>query len=56
MKLLTLPDLMARRFGPACEMLFALLSIASFCCLLGGNLVGSGKIVSHLFFNQSNEM
>ena len=52
MKLLTLPDLMARKFGPACEIVFSFLSIASFCCLLGGNLVGAGKIISHLFFNQ----
>jgi len=56
MKLMTLPDLMARKFGPACEILFSLLSIASFLCLLGGNLVGAGKIISHLFFNQSNEL
>ena len=56
MKLMTLPDLMARKFGPACEILFAFLSIASFLCLLGGNLVGAGKIISHLFFNQSNEL
>jgi len=56
MQLLTLPDLMARKFGPACEMLFSVLSIASFLCLLGGNLVGAGKIVSHLFFNQENEI
>ena len=56
MKLMTLPDLMARKFGPACEILFSLLSIASFLCLLGGNLVGAGKIISHLFFNQENEI
>ena len=51
-----LPDLMARKFGPACELLFSVLSIASFLCLLGGNLVGAGKIISHLFFNQQNEI
>ena len=56
MKLMTLPDLMARKFGVATEILFSVLSIASFCCLLGGNLVGAGKIVSHLFFNQANEI
>jgi len=54
--LLTLPDLMARKFGPACEILFSFLSILSFCCLLGGNLVGAGKIISHIFFDQSNEV
>ena len=42
MRLLTLPDLFARKFGPATEALFSVLAIVSFCCLLGGNLVGSG--------------
>jgi SSS family solute:Na+ symporter len=49
MKLLTLPDLFARRFGPATEVLFSFLAILSFCCLLGGNLVGAGRIIAFLF-------
>jgi len=56
LKLLTLPDLMSVKFGPACELLFSVLSIVSFLCLLAGNLVGSGKIVSHLFFKGDDEV
>ncbi len=49
MKLLTLPDLFARKFGPATEILFSFLAIVSFLFLLGGNLVGSGRIIAYLF-------
>lgn len=49
MQLLTLPDLFARKFGPATEVLFSLLAIVSFLFLLGGNLVGSGRIIAYLF-------
>ena len=49
MRLLTLPDLFARKFGPATEALFSVLAIVSFCCLLGGNLVGSGRIIAFIF-------
>ena len=49
MKLLTLPDVFARKFGPAVEILFSILAIISFLCLLGGNLVGAGKILKYLF-------
>lgn len=49
MRLLTLPDLFARSFGPLAEVIFAVLSIVSFCCLLGGNLVGCGRIIAHVF-------
>jgi len=49
MKLLTLPDLFARKFGPATEVLFSFLAIISFLFLLGGNLVGSGRIIAYLF-------
>ncbi len=45
MKLLTLPDLFARTFGPGVEVLFSLLAILSFLMLLGGNLVGVGKML-----------
>lgn len=49
MRLLTLPDLFARKFGPLSECIFAVLSITSFCCLLGGNLVGCGRIIGYVF-------
>ena len=49
MKLLTLPDLFARTFGPATEVLFSFLAILSFLMLLGGNLVGVGKMLRYLF-------
>jgi len=49
MRLLTLPDLFARKFGPAVEVLFSVLAIVSFLCLLGGNLVGCGRILSFVF-------
>jgi Na+/proline symporter len=49
MRLLTLPDLFARRFGPLSECIFSVLSITSFNCLLGGNLVGCGRIVGYTF-------
>ena len=49
MRLLTLPDLFARTFGPLAECVFSLLGITSFICLLGGNLVGSGRIIGYIF-------
>lgn len=49
MQLLTLPDVFARKFGPATEVLFSILAIVSFLFLLGGNLVGSGRIIAYLF-------
>lgn len=49
MQLLTLPDLFARKFGVATEVLFSFLGIISFLALLGGNLVGSGRIIAYLF-------
>jgi len=49
MKLLTLPDVFARKFGPATEVLFSILAITSFLFLLGGNLVGAGRIVAYIF-------
>jgi len=44
-----LPDVFARTFGPATEVLFSGLAICSFLFLLGGNLVGSGRIIAYLF-------
>ena len=49
MQLLTLPDLFARKFGPAVEMAFSIIAIVSFLCLLGGNLVGCGRILAFVF-------
>ncbi len=49
MELLTLPDLFRRSFGPLAEVLFSLLAITSFLMLLGGNLVGSGRIIAYVF-------
>merc|ERR1719456_47648 len=49
MQLLTLPDVHAKRFGPAVECLFSVLAIISFLFLLGGNLVGVGNLLAYLF-------
>ena len=46
MKLLTLPDVFGRRFGPASEVAFGVFAIVSFICLFGSNLVGFGKATS----------
>mmetsp|Transcript_71807 Transcript_71807/g.131466 ORF Transcript_71807/g.131466 Transcript_71807/m.131466 type:complete len:897 (-) Transcript_71807:51-2741(-) len=48
MNLLTLPDLFARKYGPATEVLASLCTIVSFLFLLAGNLVGCGKILAFL--------
>ena len=47
--LLTLPDLWARKYGPAVEVLGGLITIASFTALLAGNLVGCGTVLAYLF-------
>ena len=44
---LTLPDVFAKRYGRAVELLASLCCITSFCCLLAGNLVGLGVILSY---------
>ena len=49
MKLLTLPDLYARKYGRLTEVLGSLICTASFIALLAGNLVGCGKIMAYLF-------
>ena len=48
-KLLTLPDLYGKRYGKTVEVIASLATIASFMCLLAGNLVGFGLILSYLF-------
>ncbi|CAH0371973.1 unnamed protein product [Pelagomonas calceolata] len=49
MKLLTLPDLYARKYGRLTEVLGSLICTASFIALLAGNLVGCGKILAYLY-------
>lgn len=48
-RVLTLPDVLARRYGKVVEVLMSLTTIASFLFLLAGNLVGMGKILSYLW-------
>jgi Na+/proline symporter len=45
---LTLPDVFARRYGKLVELLVSLCTIISFLCLLAGNLVGMGAIISYV--------
>jgi len=47
-KLLTLPDLYARKYGPLCEVVASCIMIASFLALMAGNLVGCASILSFL--------
>lgn len=45
---LTLPDVFAKRYGKLVELLVSLFTIISFLCLLAGNLVGMGAIISYV--------
>lgn len=45
---LTLPDVFSRRYGKIVEVLVSLSTIISFLCLLAGNLVGMGAIISYV--------
>lgn len=45
---LTLPDVFAKRYGKIVEILVSVCTIISFLCLLAGNLVGMGLIVSYV--------
>lgn len=45
---LTLPDVYAKRYGRVVEIMTSLCTIISFLCLLAGNLVGMGTILSYL--------
>ncbi len=45
---LTLPDVYAKRYGKLVELLVSLCTIISFLCLLAGNLVGMGAILSYV--------
>jgi Na+/proline symporter len=46
---LTLPDVLARRYGRTVEIVVSLASVLSFIMLLAGNLVGLGNICSYLW-------
>ena len=46
---LTLPDVFAKRYGLVVEVLVSCCTIISFLCLLAGNLVGMGAILSYLW-------
>lgn len=45
---LTLPDIFAKRYGKVVEVMCSISTIISFLCLLAGNLVGLGAILSYL--------
>ena len=46
---LTLPDVLSRRYGKIVEILVGLVSIVSFLMLLAGNLVGMGIITAYVW-------
>ncbi len=45
---LTLPDVFAKRYGKVVEIMVSICTIISFLCLLAGNLVGMGTIISYI--------
>jgi len=45
---LTLPDVFGKRYGKLVEVMASLCTITSFLCLLAGNLVGMGTILSYI--------
>lgn len=49
MGLLTLPDLFRRKYGALMEVIVSLIEVASFTCLLAGNLVGTSLLLQFLF-------
>jgi Na+/proline symporter len=48
-KVLTLPDIFAKRYGKLVEVIISLATIISFIMLLAGNLVGMGVILAYLW-------
>jgi len=46
---LTLPDVLAKRYGKVVEFFISLVTIVSFLMLLAGNLVGMGVVTSYLW-------
>ncbi|KAF6257333.1 Sodium:solute symporter family-domain-containing protein [Scenedesmus sp. NREL 46B-D3] len=49
MGLLTLPDLFSRKYGSLMEVIVSLIEVASFTCLLAGNMVGTSLLLQFLF-------
>jgi Na+/proline symporter len=47
--ILTLPDVLAKRYGKATEILVSIATLVSFMMLLAGNLVGMGVILSYVW-------
>ena len=45
---LTLPDVFSKRYGKVVEIMVSICTIISFLCLLAGNLVGMGAILSYV--------
>jgi Na+/proline symporter len=45
---LTLPDVLSKRYGKVVEILVSIFCCTSFLCLLAGNLVGMGAVLSYL--------
>jgi len=45
---LTLPDVLSKRYGKVVEVLVSIFCCISFLCLLAGNLVGMGAVISYL--------
>ena len=45
---LTLPDVLAKRYGKVVEVMVSIFCCVSFLCLLAGNLVGMGAIISYV--------
>ena len=48
-KVLTLPDIFAKRYGRVVEVLVSLTTCISFTMLLAGNLVGMGVVLAYLW-------
>jgi Na+/proline symporter len=48
-KVLTLPDVLARRYGPVVETIVSLSSVMTMLMLIAGNLVGFAKVASYLW-------
>ena len=46
---LTLPDVLSKRYGKVVEVMVGLVSITSFLMLLAGNLVGMGRISAYVW-------
>lgn len=45
---LTLPDVLSKRYGKVVEVMVSIFCCISFLCLLAGNLVGMGAVISYV--------